>query len=130
MHDHQIGEPVWSLLINAPIQKPRQDDRMAEAANRKKLGHALQHGHDNRLQCSQGGPRRSMEMTPGGRFMKIPWQSAWPSAGGVAAFVDRVDFVLELIVTDRADDDVLADDESGRTVDLESVGELHDLAQA
>ena len=52
--------------------------------DRKKLGHALQHGHDNRLQCSQGGPRRSIEMTPGGRFIKIPWQSArrqqvaWP----------------------------------------------------
>src|ERR1700677_2416871 len=62
--------------------------------------------------------------------MKIPWQSAWPSAGGVSAFVNGVDLVFELVVTDRADDDVLTEDESWRTVDLEGVGELHDLAQA
>src|SRR5580693_2606914 len=62
--------------------------------------------------------------------MKIPWQSAWPSADGVTAFVYGVDLVFKLVVTDRADDDVLTDDESWRTVDLEGVGELHDLAQA
>ena len=41
-----------------------------------------------------------------------------------------VDLVLELVVADRADDDVLADDEGRRAIDLEGVGELHDLTQA
>jgi hypothetical protein len=44
---------------------------VAEAADRKQLGHALQHGHDNCLQRSQDGPRRSVEMTPGGRVRRI-----------------------------------------------------------
>ena len=49
MHDGEIGEPVRGREVDAPVQETRQDHRMAEAADRKQLRHALQHGHDDRL---------------------------------------------------------------------------------
>src|ERR1700727_1132796 len=52
----------------------KKSGRLAGGADRKKLGHAAQHGHDNCLQRSHDGPRRSVEMTPGGRVCKIARQ--------------------------------------------------------
>ena len=56
VHDDKICEPVRRPEVDFPVQEARQDNRMAEAADRKKLRHALQHGHDDRLDC---GHRRT-----------------------------------------------------------------------
>src|SRR5208283_1319480 len=52
------------------------------------------------------------------------------SAGDAAALVNRIDLVPELIVADRADDDILADDEGRRAIDLQRVSELHALVES
>src|SRR5580698_6534453 len=52
------------------------------------------------------------------------------SANGVSAFVNAVDFFLERIIADCADDDILADDESRRAVDLQRIGHMHHFLEA
>ncbi len=51
MHDDEIGQKIGGLLVDAPMEQARQDDRVAEATDREEFGHPLQDGHDNGLQC-------------------------------------------------------------------------------
>jgi|HubBroStandDraft_6_1064221.scaffolds.fasta_scaffold849919_2 hypothetical protein len=42
------------MLIDRPAEQPRQDHRMAEAADREKLGDALQDGNRERVESDHG----------------------------------------------------------------------------
>src|SRR5271156_228826 len=56
--------------------------------------------------------------------------SSSTSAGCVPALMHGIYFVLELVVTDRADHDILSDDEGWSAVDLQRISKLHDLVEA
>ncbi len=54
MEDDEEGQEARRLLIDLPAQEGREDDRVTEAADREKLGDALEDGGD---ECLEGGHR-------------------------------------------------------------------------
>jgi len=57
-HDKEWQKP-GRILVDMPTKYRRQDDRMAEAADRKQLGDALHNRKENCLEKSHVGPRCS-----------------------------------------------------------------------
>ena len=53
VHDDQVGQEVRRLLVDRPAEQPRQDHRVAEAAEWEEFGHALEDGHDDGLEGGQ-----------------------------------------------------------------------------
>jgi hypothetical protein len=46
---HEEGQEVVVVLVDVPAQQARQDDRVAEARDRERLGDTLQQPEDDRL---------------------------------------------------------------------------------